>query len=354
VNRRLFTVGPVEVRAEVLEAMAREMIVHRGQAYRRLHEGIVDKLHKVLETDMHIILAASSSSGFMESCVRCGVRERMLGIANGSFGERWQAIGTANGKQVRRVDVPWGKAVRPEHLEDQMDDAIEAVTLVSNESSTGVFNPVDRLVSHLREKHDPLLFVDGVTSVGAVDLRLDALDIDALVFGTQKAFALPPGLAIICVSDRMLEKARTVNSRGYYFDLLELKSYADKGYTLTTPPISLLFGLDFQLDRMLEEGMPARYRRHREMADLVRDWAIRRRGLFAEEGYRSNTITVVENGGTPFPVVQEALGRRGYEISSGYGKIKDETFRIGHMGDLTVQDVRGLLEAMDEVMEELT
>jgi len=224
VNPRLFTVGPVEVRTEVLEAMSRPMMVHRGKAYRDLHRGIVEKMQKTLETDMHIILAATSSSGFLESCVRNGVQRRMLGISNGSFGDRWQKIGVANGKEVAEVNVPWGKAVRPEHLENMVDEGIEAVTLVSNESSTGVFNPLEDIVAAVREQGDPLIFMDGVTSVGAMDIHLDRLDIDALVFGTQKALALPPGLAMICVSDRLLEKAKNVQNRGYYFGIPDVRS----------------------------------------------------------------------------------------------------------------------------------
>jgi len=353
VNPRLFTVGPVEVRTEVLEAMSRPMMVHRGKAYRDLHRGIVEKMQKTLETDMHIILAATSSSGFLESCVRNGVRRRMLGISNGSFGDRWQKIGVANGKEVVEVNVPWGKAVRPDHLENMVDKGIEAVTLVSNESSTGVFNPLEDIVAAVREQGDPLIFMDGVTSVGAMDIHLDRLDIDALVFGTQKALALPPGMAMICVSDRLLEKAKNVQNRGYYFDLLELKRKADDDYALTTPPVSLMYGLDFQLDRMLDEGMPARYARHQEMADMVRDWAERKASLFAEEGYRSNTITVVNNPGVEFDALQGSLNGKGYEISAGYGKLNEDTFRVGHMGDLTVPDVMEFLTVLDESMEEL-
>jgi len=353
VNTRLFTVGPVEVRTEVLEAMNRPVIVHRGGAYKDLHRGIVEKMQKALETDMHIILATTSSSGFLESCVRNGVNKRMLGISNGSFGDRWQKIGTANGKEVVKVDVPWGEAIKPEHLDGMIDDDIEAVTMVTNESSTGVFSPVEEIVEEIRSQGDPLIFLDGVTSVGAMDLHLDRLDIDALVFGTQKALALPPGMALICVSDRLLEKAKDVRDRGFYFDLLELKKKADDDYALTTPPVSLMYGLDFQLDRMLEEGMTARYSRHQDMADMVRGWARRNSSLFAEEAYRSNTITVIDNPGVDFGAFQASLNGRGYEISAGYGKLKKDTFRVGHMGDLTVPDVRDFLIALDESMEEL-
>ena len=352
-STRLFTVGPVEVRTEVLQSMNRSMITHRSKDYKDLHRGIVEKLKKALETDMNIIMASTSSSGFLESCVRCGVQSKMLGISNGSFGERWQKIGTSNGKEVVKLQVPWGKAVRSEELEGMVDESIEAVTLVSNESSTGVFNPVEDLVNAIREQGDPLIFIDGVTSVAAIDLHLDRMEVDALVFGTQKALALPPGLAVICASDRLLEKAKNVENRGFYFDLLGLKKYADKDLAMTTPPVSLMYGLDFQLDRVLREGMDSRYARHREMADTVREWAERNSGLFAEEGHRSNTITVVNNTDIAFDTIQNSLRGKGYEISGGYGKIKEETYRIGHMGDLTVADIGEFLAVMDQVMEEL-
>lgn len=329
------------------------MIVHRGREYRRLHEGIMEKMHRMLETDMHILLASASSTGFLEGSIRCGVERKMVGISNGAFGERWQEIGEANGKEVTRLQVSWGRAVRGEMIEGHLTDKVEAVTLVTNESSTGVINPVHEIVEAIRKDHDPLIFLDGVTSVGAIDLRLNDLDIDALVFGTQKALALPPGLAMICVSDRLLSKAKGMDDRGLYFDLVRLKEFNDKGYAMTTPPISLLYALDFQLDRMLTEGMANRYARHREMADRVRGWAERCCGLYAEEGYRSNTITVVRNPGLEFADLQAGLQSRGYEISAGYGKLKGTTFRIGHMGDLTVGDVNELLSAIDEVMEVL-
>lgn len=350
-SRRLFTVGPVEVRDEVLEAMTKPMIVHRGEDYTRLQKGIVEKLHKTLDTDMHIMMAPASASGFLESCVRCGVSKKILGISNGSFGERWQAIGSANGKTVQKIDVPWSLAVKPRDVEGLVDDDAEAVAMVSNESSTGVLNPLADVIGAIRASHDPLIFVDGVTAVGGIDLGLKNLDIDALVFGTQKAFALPPGLAIICVSDRLLEKARKVESRGYYFDLLEIKKYADKDLPLTTPPVSLLYGLDFQLDRMIKEGMANRYRRHAEMAEVVRSWASKRFSLYAEEGYRSNTITVIQKGNLDFGTMYVMLKQKGFEISAGYGKIREQTFRIGHMGDLTVDDVKLLVRTIDEVLE---
>lgn len=350
-NHTLFTVGPVEVRKEVLESMTRPMITHRSKEYEQLQKDVVEKLHRTLDTDMNIILSPSSASGLLEACVRNGVRSKMMGISNGSFGDRWQGIGIENGKDVVKVNGTWGKAVRPDDIVENLTGDVEAVTIVANESSTGVLNPVGEIVKAIRQDHDPLIFVDGVTAVYGTDLHIKELDVDAVVFGTQKALALPPGLAVICCSDRLLEKARTVPGRGYYFDLVQMKAMADKNYSLTTPPVSLMYGLDFQLDRIIREGMSTRYHRHQEMADLVHRWAMSHNGLFAEQGFLSDTITVLNRGDIDFGRLSKGLKERGYEISNGYGMIKETTFRIGHMGDLTVAEVRELLKNMDEVLE---
>jgi len=351
VSNRLFTVGPVEVFEDTLQAMNKPMMIHRGQKYASLQHGIVEKMHKVLDTDMHIFLAPASATAFLEACVRCGVHERMMSLTNGSFGDRWASIGTACGKQVKRVEGQWGRAIRCVDVAGKLEPTTEAVTIVSNESSTGVLNPTKELARLFKAEADPLVFVDGVTSVGAVDFKLREMEIDALVFGSQKAFALPPGLAIICCSDRLLKVAEKVQGRGYYLDLLEYKKAADKDMPLTTPPVSLMYGLDYQLDKMLKEGMANRYSRHHEMAEATRAWAQKRFKLYAEKGYESETITVVESGKLDFSRLDKELKSRGFEVSPGYGKIKESTFRIGHMGDLTMKDMNDLYKALDDSLE---
>ncbi len=352
-SRRLFTVGPVEVREELTRAMSRPMIIHRGKEYKQLHQGIVEKLRKVLDTDMEIVFVGASASGLLEGCSRCGIRKRALGLSNGSFGKRWIDISASNGKEVEACEVPWGSPLLPDDFASVLDESFDAVHFVSNESSTGILNPTRDIVDAIRERSDALVMVDGVTAVGGTDLRLRSLDVDALVFGTQKALDLPPGIAIAAVSQRLLDRAAGAEGAGYYFNIHELAEKNAENYALTTPPVSLMYGLDAQLDRMLEEGMPARYRRHQEMAALVRGWAQGRDGLYAPEGYRSDTISVINKGGMPFEAFHSALKEKGYEISNGYGKIKDSTFRIGHMGDLTVDDIKELIGRMDETLEEL-
>ncbi|MGD1060642.1 MAG: alanine--glyoxylate aminotransferase family protein [Methanomassiliicoccales archaeon] len=352
-TKKLFTVGPVEVFPDVMQSMCRPMITHRGDDYKRLQRGIVERMRKVLDTDMNILMTGASATGILEACVRSGVRERMLGVSNGSFGDRWASIGTENGKSLKKLDVAFGKAVRGDVVADAMEPGVEAVTIVSCESSAGVLNPIKEIVESIRSKGDPLICVDAVTSATAIDMKLKELDVDAFVFGSQKALALPPGLGIVCVSDNFLKRAASVPNRGFYFDLVAMKAAADKDLALTTPPIGIMFGLDYQLDKILREGMPNRYARHRQMAEAVRAWATKRFRLFAEEGYRSDTINVIESGSMPFADFNKRLKEKGFEVSPGYGKAKETTFRVGTMGDITVKDINDLTRAMDEVLEEM-
>jgi aspartate aminotransferase-like enzyme len=231
----------------------------------------------------------------------------------------------------------------------------EAVHWVSNESSTGVFSDSKKIADEVRSGNpDSLIFVDAVTSAFAMDLKLRELDADAVVFGTQKALALPPGIAMMAVSERLLDKAKTVSDRGFYTDLLKIKKQNDENYALTTPPVSLMYALDFQLDRILSEGMEARYRRHREMGDTVEKWAEKKlKGIFPEKGFRSNTISVLNRGDLDFDKLHSSLKSKGYEISNGYGDVKDKTFRIGHMGDTVPAGVVELLSAMEEILEDM-
>ena len=355
-SRKLFTVGPVNVEQEVLQAMTKPMITHRSKEYKALHQAIIEKMKKALDTDMDILMVSGSASVFLEGMIRNGVRSKTLGLTNGSFGDRTIEIAELNGKIVEKVRADWGKAIRADHIKGKVKADIEAVHWVSNESSTGVLSDSIEIAEEVRSQNqDSLIFVDAVTSAFAVDLNLKVLDADAVVFGTQKALALPPGLAMMAVSEKLLKKAKTVPDRGFYTDLLKIKKQNDDNYALTTPPVSLMYALDFQLDRMLSEGMQARYRRHKEMADIVEEWAGRKlHGTFPEKGFRSNTISVLNRGGLEFDKFHSSLKSKGYEISNGYGDVKEKTFRIGHMGDTTPAGVKQLLSVMDEILEEKT
>ena len=331
------------------------MITHRCKEYKDLHGSIVEKLRKALQTDDDIFLVGGSATVMIEGAVRNAVSNSCLGLSNGSFGNRLIECGTLNGKNVTEVHAPWGKAVKPADIEGKVTKDIEAVCMVSNESSTGVLNDCVALAEEARKQNpDALIIVDAVTSAMAVDHNLPKLQPDAMLSGTQKALALPPGLAIAVVSDRIIEKSKSVKNKGFYTDFVKLKKNADDNYALTTPPVSLLYALDYQLDKILKEGMENRYRRHIEMSEMVKKWADEKfNGLFPEEGYRSRTIGVVNRGDLDFDTFNSKLKAKGYEISNGYGEVKQSTFRIGHMGDITPSMLKELLSAMDEVLEEM-
>ena len=331
------------------------MITHRCKEYKDLHGSIVEKLRKALQTDDDIFLVGGSATVMIEGAVKNAVSNSCLGLSNGSFGNRLIECGTLNGKNVTEVHAPWGKAVKPADIEGKVTKDIEAVCMVSNESSTGVLNDCVALAEETRKQNpDALIIVDAVTSAMAVDHNLPKLQPDAMLFGTQKALALPPGLAIAVVSDRIIEKSKSVKNKGFYTDFVKLKKNADDNYALTTPPVSLLYALDYQLDKILKEGMENRYRRHIEMSEMVKKWADEKfNGLFPEEGYRSRTIGVVNRGDLDFDTFNSKLKAKGYEISNGYGEVKQSTFRIGHMGDITPSMLKELLSTMDEVLEEM-
>ena len=348
-ERLLFTAGPVEVRRDVLNAMTKPMITHRGSDYKKLHRSVVEKLRELLGTENDIFLIPASSTGVMEAGVRSAVSKRILHLTCGSFAERWVEISRSNGKEATVVSAEWGKAVTPEMIGDAAE-SVEAVTLTHNESSTGVMSPLDGIASCLKKTPGVLLMVDAVTSAFGNIIDMNTVKPDLLLFGTQKALALPPGLAIAVVSERLLERARTVANRGRYLDLVEIKEFADRDLVPTTPPISLIFALDYQLDRIIQEGMKKRADRHRMLGEMARRWASERMGVFSQDGFHSNTITCVNNtSGMDFGQIDDGLMKRGYQIAEGYGKLKSATFRIGHMGDLTTDEMGGMLDALSEV-----
>lgn len=333
--------------------MTKPMITHRSGEYKELHAAIVDKVRKTLGTDMDVFLVSGSATVLNEGAIRNGVSDKMLGITNGSFGNRLIEIGELNGKTVEKVQVPWGMAMKPEHIAGKVAKDTEAVCWCANESSTGVFSDSVAISKAVAEQNpDALRIVDAVTAAYTKDLRLKEMDADAVIFGTQKALALPPGMAIMLCSERLLEKAKSVKNRGFYTDLLKIKKQSDVNYALTTPPVSLMYGMDHQLDKMLAEGMSNVYARHEEMSRLVEGWADKKlAGVFPEEGYRSKGISVLNRGDLDFDDFHKKLKAKGYEISNGYGDVKEKTFRIGHMGDVTPAGIKELLATMDSIIE---
>lgn len=351
----MFVPGPVDVAPEVLAVMATPMIPHRSKEYESLHRSAAEKAQKVFYTDYRVFLGTHSGSGMQETGIRNLVEKDMLCCVNGAFSERWYEVAMSNGKQADQLAAEWGQPILPEQLRDALKKKhYEAVTIVHNETSTGLENPVKELAAAVREiSPDTLILVDAVSSLAGARIEMDAWDIDFLLTSSQKCLALPPGLSLAGVNDRAMEKAATVKNRGWYFDLVLMEKHRVKNSTAMTPVVSLVYALDFQLDRILAEGLDARFARHAAMSKKVYDWSLNH-GMrpFARDGYWSKTVPTIANDiHMDISALNKYLmSHYDMRISNGYGDLKDKTFRIATMGETTPEIVDRLLEGMENFL----
>ncbi|HWV55967.1 MAG TPA: alanine--glyoxylate aminotransferase family protein [Longimicrobiales bacterium] len=355
---RFFLPGPTEVRPEILRAQVGPMIGHRGRAMEELLAKIQPGLKNVFRTERPVYISASSATGFMEAAIRNGVRRKVLSLVNGAFSARFFQIATASGIDADALEVEWGQPNLPEQLEDALKKGdYDAVTVVHSETSTGVLNPIGELAAVAHAAGDVVLLVDAVTSMAGAPVESDAWELDFVLTGSQKALALPPGLAFGVARDTVIERAKERKDRGVYFDLVAFHNGILKNQTPNTPAVSLLYALAAQLEAIGEETIEARWARHQAMADRTYAWVdeMRSRGVelavLAPEGYRSPTVTCITlPEGVTGPQVNKAMQERGYTIAPGYGKAKEAMIRIGHMGDHTVDELNELLGVLEEVL----
>ena len=353
-HKYLVIPGPVEVRKEILDAQTQWMIGHRSTAFAELFARLQPKLKQVFLTQYRVVVHGSSGTGLWEGASRNFIRDgkKALHLVGGAFSDRWAKISQENGKEIDVIEVPWGAAHTPEMVADAMKKQhYDAVFVVHNETSTGVLNPVKEIGEVVRQYEDTLYVIDTVSGFLGAELRTDEWGIDMALTSSQKAFALPPGIAFATLSDRCLERAKQVKNRGYYFDFIEIEKSMQKNNTPSTPPISLMFAADRQLDDILEEGLEQRWKRHLTLRDMTHAWANDRGfGLFAQAGYRSPTVTAVDNRtrGINVDDMAKFMSGKGFSMDKGYGQIKGTTFRIAHMGDMTTDILEEVLAGLDE------
>lgn len=352
---RFFLPGPTEVHPDVLNAQTRSMIGHRGPAIVELMKDIEPGLQDVFQTERTVIVSTSSASGLMETAVRNGVAKgRVLSLVNGAFSSRFSKIAMACGHDVERWDVEWGSVHDPDELSDRLDGGgFDAVTLSQSETSTGALQDLESISRVVGAHEETLLLVDSVTGIGGVETKTDEWGPDFILTGSQKALALPPGLAFGVASEAMVARSEKAEHKGWYFDLIDLLDQARQYQSPATPAVSLLYAVQAQVHRIQAEGMKARWQRHLDMQQRTFDWVDEMSssgvgvGIFADEGHRSPTVTCVT---TPDGVDAEALvdevADAGWVIGGGYGKLSDTTIRIGHMGDHTVDELNELLEVI--------
>jgi aspartate aminotransferase-like enzyme len=352
---KLFTPGPVEVSAKTMAAFSRPMIGHRGEAFKNLYRDIHPKLQTLFRTKQPVFLSTSSAWGVMEASIRNLVGKRVLCCMCGAFSDKWLDVARRCGKDAEPLQVDWGKHIDHKDVDLALATGkFDTVTLIHNETSTGLMNPLPEICCTLAKYPDVLLIVDTVSSFSAVKIDMDALGIDVMLTGAQKALALPPGFSLFSVSAKGFARAQKIPSRGYYFDFLEFKKQQGEWMTPSTPSIGHIFALQSKLDEIFEEGLDARFARHARTNALVHDW-VRRIGFdfFAEEGFRSKTLTCVKNnlGIDVLDLARKLREKHHLVIDPGYGKLKGQTFRLSNMGDETEETISHLLRCLDEGLE---
>src|SRR5437588_19014 len=351
---KLFIPGPVEVSEKTWAAFSRPLIGHRGEDFKNLYRRIHPKLQTLFGTKQPVFLSTSSAWGVMEASTRNLVDRGVLCCMCGAFSDKWFDVARRCGKKAEPLEVEWGKHIDPKEVDRQLATGrFDTVTLTHSETSTGVMNPLEEICSLLAKYPDVALIVDTVSSFSAVKIDMDTLGIDVMLTGAQKALALPPGFSLFSVSEKAFASAEKQRDRGYYFDFLEFKKQQAEFMTPTTPSIGHIFALQSKLDEIFEEGLTNRYDRHAKTNAFVHDWVKRTGfGFFAEEGFRSKTLTCVANNKN-IDVVDLAKRLREKHhlvIDPGYGKLRGKTFRLSNMGDETEETVSHLLACLDDCL----
>ncbi len=358
---KLHIPGPVEVSEKTFKAFCAPMIGHRGQGYKDLVAKIQPQLQQLLSTKQLVYLSTSSAWGVMEGAIRNLVQKKVLNCMCGAFSDKWFDVSKKCGKQAEALQVEWGSPIRAEAIDKKLATGeFDALTLIHNETSTGVMSPLDEIAALKKKYPDVMFIVDSVSSMTAVPIKFDELGIDVLLAGTQKAWAMPPGFAVFVCSPAALAKAATAKDRGYYFDFVEFQKNAEQNMTPSTPSISHTYALASKLEEFFAEGLENRYARHRKTNQMTRDWATKHGfTLFPEKGFESITLTCVNNGAKPggravdVAKLQKLVKEQGFLIDGGYGKIKGSTFRISNMGDETEATMNQLFAALDSAMKQL-
>jgi len=353
-----FLPGPTEVRDEIMAAMMQPMIPHRGSAFEQLFERLQHGLRPIFKTDRPVYVNSSSATGMMEAAIRCAPPGRLLCLVNGAFSERFAHIASMCGRDVDRYEVAWGQVHAIPQLEERLSmRKYTAMTVVHSETSTGGLNDV-RAISDCAHRHGIFCLIDSVSGVAGAELRFDEWKLDYVLAGSQKAFALPPGLSFAVASAAFVDQANGTLGRGVYFDLVELDAYARRNQTPSTPALSLLFALEAQLKSIAGEGIEARWMRHRAMATRTQEWLVKisdetgkKLSNIAPLGSQSPTVSTIRlPTDLPAESFTAAVAKRGFVVGNGYGKLKSSTFRIGHMGDHTVDTVERCLAACSSVL----
>ena len=351
----LLAPGPTPVPPEVLAAIGRPVIHHRTPEYEALFAEVRQDLRQLFQCGRDVLMFAASGTGAMEGAVvnTCSPGDTVVVIRGGKFGERWAEICEAYGLRVVAVDVPYGKSVDPAAVANVLRDtpAARALFATHSETSTGAVHDIQSLAA-VAGRTEALLIVDAITSLGVMDLPMDAWRVDVVVAGSQKALMLPPGLAFAAVSERAWARVPQARLPKYYFDFTREQQAIAKNQSAYTPAVSLVAGLRESLRLILAEGLPTVFARHARLAGATRA-AVQALGLalFADHPGAACTAVRAPEGIDAGRIVK-GLRVRGITIAGGQGSMKGQIFRISHMGYVDGFDVLTAIGAIEMVLAE--
>ncbi len=351
--------GPTPCPEEVLQALARQMINHRGGEFKEILYRVTERLKEFFQTKNDVLLLTSSGTGGLEAAVvnTLSPGQKVLGVCSGVFGERFAEIAEKFGAEVKRLDFPWGKPADPQAVAQALDanPEIEAVLVTHNETSTGVTNDLASIAQVVKGR-GKLLLVDAISSLGCIDLQTDAWGCDVVVTASQKGWMVPPGLAFVSVSQEAWEAHRRSRMPRFYWDFSLAKKYFEIGQTPWTPAISVFYALDTSLDLMAQEGLANIFSRHARVGQRTRE-GVKSLGLslFAEESHASNTVTAVKlpEGIDGAKLLRKMREEHGIVLAGGQRELSGKIFRIGHLGWVTEQDIEVVLEKLKLTLTEL-
>ena len=351
---KLFIPGPTHVSDDILDVLSTEQIGHRTPEISELIGSIVSDVKKVLYTDNNIYLVSHAATGLWEMGTKNSVSKGVLHCSNGAFSSKWALSSEKNGFYTDNIEYEWGKGVNAEDIDKKLSTGkFDVLAMVHNETSTGVMSNLEDISLLLKTKYpDVIWLVDAVSSMAGIKIDVDLLGIDFLLSSTQKAWGLPAGFSICAVSNKLINKSLTIPNKGYFLDIEVYEKYYKKLQTPTTPSLPHMFGLRKVLDKINLEGLDNRWKRHIQMSEFTRNWALDHgQQLFPEVGCESYTLTCIKNiKNWDIDDVYEKLLSRGYRMDRGYGNLKGKVFRIPHMGNIYMDDLQEYLAIMDEMI----
>lgn len=331
------------------------MFSHRSPEASQLQGNLSEKLKQLMFTKNKIVFSTSSGTGLMEGAIRSATRKKAIVFAVGAFGKRWYELARLNGIDADLHEEVPGNPTLPETVENYLATGqYDVVAITHNETSVGIANPIEAIAEVMERYPDVIWMLDTVSSLGGAKIEVDRLGIDICISSSQKALALPPGLSLASVSEKAERRFKEIGPRGYYLDFGTLIKFIDeKNHQYhCTPSLSHLVALDFQMDRILKEGIENRFIRHMEMAEYTINWANNYFKTFCLPGFESMTVTCIENiRKTDISSLNKALAEKGMQLSNGYGMLKDKTFRIAHMGEIMIEDLEELTSGIEEILK---